>query len=227
MLPANFETMLHLTFKIIRLIGNRLEASFCDLDLDISINNKNSKNTAPIRMKAIKMWIESFVDGCVCYDATTDIDIGMLSEVSNHIMMCHDEPHDHILLQLLHTKLSTIGGDEIIITASSLSSDTGEGFSCRVSGSIGECLPSMKEWIGDKNYHQSPWWYRDDSSTIDLIPGDDADLGDIPVLGEDMFSIIQSMDVSALKDDSNTKNAETSEIIKPVFKPRIIENEDD
>lgn len=227
MLPSNFETMLHLNFKIIRLIDNRLEASFCDLDLDISINNKDDKNNTATRLKAIKMWIESFVDGCICYDAQTDIDTAMLAEISNHIMMCHSEPHDHVILPLLHTKMSTIGGDDILILRSTLSSDTGEGFSCRVSGPIGECLPTMQEWIGDKTYHSSPWWFREDSSMIDLQPDEDDDLTNVPILGENMILLINQESNLINRTTPPSEDDKPAEIIKPIFKPRIIENDDE
>lgn len=221
MIPFNFETRLNVPFKIIRLLEGRVEASNCDIELLLTVDNKDSTNEAKTRLKAIKMWLESFLDGCVCYHTSTEMDTNLLTEISNHIMMCPDEPHDHVLLMLIHTKVSAIGGDDVLILSSSLVSDTSEGFSCSISGPAGDCLPSMEEWIGLRHFHKSPWWYREDSSMIDMLPNDDDDLTVIPDLGEDLILLTKSEDIA----DDITDEKITAEIIKPTFKPRIITND--
>jgi hypothetical protein len=220
----NFETRLKVRFKLIRLIDDRLESSKCKLELLLSLNNKLDAKASSTRLRAMKIWIESFVNGCVCYNLNTEIDTEILAEISNHVMMCHDEPHDHILLMLLHTKLTTIGGDDVLIMSSTLSSDTGEGFSCTASGPSGDCLPTMEAWIGERSFHPSPWWYRDDSSMFDMYPEEDEDLSIIPKLGENMIKLVQDLDKEEADEEADD-DVQMAEIIKPKFKPRIIETD--
>lgn len=226
MIQFNFETRLNLMFKIIRLIDDRFEASMCDLDILLTINNKNGNDEAKTRLKAIKMWVENFVDGCLCYDAHTKLDTNILTQVTNYIMMCPDEPHDHMLLMLLHSKLTTLGGDDVIILESSLNSDTGEGFSCSVRGPVGDSLPNMSEWMGERHFHKQPWWYREDSGMLDMRPEDDEDLSIIPQIGDDIIQISRDTNIIENTDFSKLENNNIAEIIRPKFKPHIIENHD-
>lgn len=223
MIPFNFETRLHAPVKIIRLLEGRIEASYCDLEILLTVDNKDNADEAKARLKAIKMWLESFLDGCIAYNARTDLDTNILTEVSNHIMMVPAEPHDHTLLMLIHTKVSSIGGDHVLILDTSFSSDTSEGFSCSLAGPAGDCLPSMEEWIGERHFHKSPWWYREDSSMIDLTPNDEDDLTVLPNLGDDLIALAKSEN-DEVADDSQIERI-PAEIIKPVFKPRIITND--
>ena len=211
---------MHADFRIMRLLDDHLMASDCRMEfvIDIEPNTRLAKE----RIKAMKLWIESFLDGCVAISAGSDIDTTTFEKISNNVMICPDHPHDYLLLLLIHSKMNAIGGGEIIVQQSTLSADSGEGFSNTVSGTTEEWLPSMSEWMGPRHFHDRPWWERSDSSTMDMKPEDDDDLSDIPELGMDLISLVSSKQAAEDKDASGN----VAEIIKPVFRPRIITADD-
>jgi hypothetical protein len=204
-----------------RLLEDRLTASDCALELEIDIPPSSRPWVAKNRLKAMRLWIERFLDGSVAFSTGTEIDTTMFEKISNHVMMCPEEPHDYLLLVLIHSKLMAICGDEVLISATSLHTDTGEGFSNTAEGTTEDWLPTMAEWIGPRHFHEVPWWNRSDSSMMDLRPEDDDDLSNKPELGIDLIGM-----VSADGEPAKEELAPVAEIIKPSFKPRIITADD-
>lgn len=209
-------------FRIIRLIEDRLVSSDCMLELEIDIPPTSDPGAAKDRLKAMRIWMERFLDGCVAFGTGTEIDTSLFERISNHVMMCPDEPHDYLLLVLIHSKLMAICGNEVIITATSMDTDTGEGFSNTVEGTAEDWLPTMEEWIGPRHFHELPWWNRPDSSMMDLRPEDDDDLSNKPELGMDLISMVSADGSEPMQQDRQY----VAEIIKPSFKPRIITADD-
>lgn len=194
-------------------------ASDCQLEMDIDIAHDAIPSNAKHRLQAMKIWLEDFVDGSIAYGVRTEVDTTILEEISNNIIMCPDDPHDHLLLILLHSKLTAIGGDAVIINRSSMTADTGEGFSNSVEGYPDEWLPDIETWMGPRSFWKDPWWAREDSSTMDIKPDDDDDLESKPDLGVDLIKLV-SMEVGTPTHEN------VAEIIKPGFKPRIITQDD-
>lgn len=214
-----------LGFRIIRLIENRLIASDCLLETTIDVRPRKQGSRAKERIKAMRLWIDEFVDGSVAISVGQGIDTSTIEQVSNNVLMCPDDPHDYLLLLLLHSKLSAIGEDEVIVGSTKLVSDQGEGFTNHVEGTVEDWLPSMAEWIGPRHFHDHPWWARPDSSTMDLKPEDGDDLSDLPELGYDLLAMVSvAQKTEAVAPELQER---TAEIIKPVFKPRVIPGSDD
>lgn len=221
-MPLNLETRMRAGFRIIRLIEGRLVSSDCMLELEMDIPPTSDPGLAKDRLKAMRMWIERFLDGCVAFGVGTEVDTALFERISNHVMMCPDEPHDYLLLVLIHSKLLAICGDEVLISGTSMDTDTGEGFSNTVEGTAEDWLPSMEEWIGPRYFHDLPWWNRPDSSMMDLKPDDDDDLSNKPELGMDLIAMVSSESNEPMQHDLQ----QVAEIIKPSFKPRIITADD-
>lgn len=216
---SNLETRMHADFRVIRVIEKRLMASDCHLSLtiDISPDQKSAKD----RIKAMRLWLERFVDGCVAISSGDGVDTTMLEQITNNVMICPDEPHDYLLLILIHSKLNAIGGGEVIVESTSMDSDTGEGFSNTFSGPADEWLPSIKEWIGPLTFHDVPWWRRADSSTMDMKPLDGDDVEKIPDLGSDLIAMVR-----APLEEREEAPERMAEIIRPAFKPRLVKSDD-
>lgn len=212
-------TKMSTNFQILRLLENRLCSSECHLEIELDLNHETPPDIAKNKLKAIRFWLSEFVHGCIAYDVHTEIDTTLLEEVANNIMLCPDEPQDYLLLMLLHSKLCAIGGEEVGIRSTSLITDTGEGFSNTVEGSIGDWLPDIDQWIGEKRFWNLPWWSREDSSTVDLIPEDGDDLDIKPHIGENLLELVSD-------DPKVEEKSQPAEIIKPTFKPRIIDGQD-
>lgn len=96
-----------------------------------------------------------------------------------------------------------------------ITSDDDSGLGSFFYGNGEENLPDMEEWTGLPNYFDAPWWSRNDTSTLDIIPPEGVDLSEKPKFAID-FSFI---DETFFGDQST--NSET-QIIKPKFKPEVI-----
>jgi len=222
-MPFEIETKLHEGFRIIRLIDDHLMASDCQLDITIDIPADSPKRDAANRIKAMKLWLGSFVDGSVAIGAGTEMDTTTIEKISNNVLICPDDPHDYLLLMLIHAKLTAIGGGLVIVTRTALASDTGDGFSNAISGINHDWLPSMDEWMGPKAFHDVPWWNRSDSSTMDMRPEPGDDPSNVPDLGSDLIAMV---DKQAERPSSGPEKVEPAEIIKPTFKPKVITSDD-
>jgi hypothetical protein len=132
-------------------------------------------------------WIDQYLDCSVAYNIHTDMDTEVLESISNHIMMCPEEPHDYLLALLIHAKLQAFGGQNIAILSTNIECDTADGIGQIVSGSTDTVLPPIEEWIGSRHFHKAPWWSRTDSSMTDIRPEPNEDLSKIPKLGEDLI----------------------------------------
>jgi hypothetical protein len=134
--------------------------------------------------------------------------------------MTPDEPHDHLVLTLIYSKLAAIGGDEVDIESVSIMTDTNEGFAFTVSGNTADILPDINSWMGNRYFWDCAWWNRADSSMMDMIPEPDDDITVKPPLGIDL--------IEAVTDQQNNEpltaeQVKAAEIIKPSFKLRVID----
>lgn len=218
----NLETILRHRLRLIRLLDGKLLSSDCELECRVEMAAGIDIHEVQLRLSAMKLWLEDFVDGSIAYNPDTEMDTEWLDQLSNNIMMIPGEPMDHMLTAVLHAKLGAIGEDIVSVKRTHFFTDTSHGFSNAISGPTDEWLPAMSDWIGPRHFHKIPWWHRADASSIDLQPGPEDDLTVIPSLGDKL--------VDMMRDDTQTVNDSdpvSAEIIKPKFKPRLITSEDD
>jgi len=211
---------MHASFRVIRLLEDRLVASDFVLDCVIDILPTSNTSEAKDRIKAMRLWLDEYLDGSIAFGANTEVNTETLEAISNSVIMCPDDPHDYLMLLLIHSKLDAIAGDAMVISKTNMISDTGEGFSNSVEGTAEEWLPSMSEWMGPKSYHDKPWWSRSDSSTMDMKYDDGEDITKIPELGIDLVGAVRST-----RSDTNEQRP-VADIVKPSFKPRVLTPDD-
>lgn len=222
----NLETILRHRFRFYRLLDDRLVGSDCEVECEINVLKFDSMEEIHLRFSAIKLWLDDFVDGCVAFYKDSDVDTDWIDMLSNNPMMCPEEPLDHIIATLLHTKFNTIGGDVVQIIRTHLLCDTSRGFSNAISGTTCEWLPDMKDWMGDNPMHEQPWWYRADVSTID-IPKLTDDLDEQVIdFGGPLIEILRADNDPNLAGNPEVER-KPAEIIKPVFRPRIVNTDED
>jgi hypothetical protein len=211
---------MHAAFRIIRLLDNQLIASNCIIDCSIDILPTSNPSNAKDRIKAMRLWIEEYLDGALAFGINTNANTETFESIGNQIMMCPDDPHDYLLLLLIHSKLDAIGGSGIVVSKTNLISDTGEGFSNSVEGTAEDWLPVNSQWIGEPAYHDRPWWHRDDSSTVDMKYEEGEDITDVPELGINLIELVGQ------KQPSPDNEQPLAEIVKPAFKPRVLTLDD-
>jgi hypothetical protein len=204
-------------FKLIRLLGDHLVPSNCELTVKLHIPAKN-KVESTNRITAMRYWIENFVDGCIAYPISTELDTELLCDVHNHIMMVPEEPLDYVINILIHQKLTAMGGEFVDVKETTFESDSGYGFSNTISGTVVDILPTMGEWMGVPHYNMEPWWNRDDSSMVDMRNDDGDDVNNIPELG---INILKMLDNKSSEDDVETKISDT--VVRGQFRPKVIE----
>jgi hypothetical protein len=213
------ETSLSSNFTLVRLLGNELLPSICQLKISIQLDLNTRDQEQADYLKAIKFWIDNVLNRSIIYHPRTDIDTTTFEKTANNVIMAPDEPNDYHICILLHNKLNAIGHDKVKISQTEFTSDLGEGFTCTVSGDITDWLPDLEEWIGLASIFDQPWWYRSDGSTIDFSsePGDN------------IAKLRSSIAINLLSyvSDHNEKTEHMAEILKPnFFKPTIIQNDE-
>ena len=220
----NIETNMRHRFRLMRLLGNTIIASDCEIECQLMLNIEADIDEAHLRLAGIKMWLEDFVDGSIAYCPDTVMDATWIDYLDNNtIMVPGNEPLDHILTMLFHKKISAISDHTITVKRTQLITDTSHGFSSTVSGSSKDWLPSMTEWIGPRHFHKTPWWYRQDASSIDLQPGPNDDLSIIPDLGMNIIDMLRPDD----DDDTPPVEKKAADVVRPKFVPRLVTSDDD
>jgi hypothetical protein len=178
-----------------------------------------------LRFSAIKLWLDDFVDGAIAFNKNSEMDTDWIDMLVNTPFMCPEEPMDHIIASLIHTKCNTIGGDVVQIARTHFFCDTSRGFSNAVSGDTDDWLPSMQEWMNGNGMHEKPWWHRPDVSTIDIERFTDEDVDEQVIdFGGSLVDMIRADSDTKTEQEPTNKSAE---IIKPAFKPRIVNTDDD
>ena len=187
-------------FNLFRLIDNNLTFNKCQLIFDIKFNSNSTKIARENSFKSIHIWIKNVINNSLAYNVfnSNNIDI---SELKNPLIFCPAEPHDYLMLYLIHSKINAIGQGNVIITRTSFCADDMLSFS--YSGNAANELPDISTWMGAYTYFDNPWWTRSDGSTIDMPADEYDDLNNKPDI------LIELCHTS------------TAEIIKPNF--RVVE----
>lgn len=121
--------------------------------------------------------------------------------LDNHPILFPDEPTDAIMASILFYKLNAFMMGDLHLTALTFKEEMGAGLSYTVTGED-DLFPSMAEWMGD-HYYDQPWWHRDDPTVADL------EVDDVTV--KPVYAIDWKIEEPK------------SEVIRPSFKPTIID----
>jgi hypothetical protein len=221
-MTSKLETKLRHRFRIIRFLDNMLLSSDCELTCDLHIDPAINPEKVHLHLNAMKMWLDKFVDGCVIYNPKNDIDMSWVHSLENITLMTPGEPRDHVLLTVLHAKLTSIASPAVAILRTEFQSDTGFGFAAALSGPCDEWLPSVDEWLGQHRYMDQAWWNRDDASTLDVFAGPDADITNPPDFGDRIVNMFREDD----EDEDSSNEPRSAEIIKPSFKLKVVDEDD-
>lgn len=222
-----FVVRLALDFKAIRVVGNRLVPTHWKLQAEVLYDEPEDDTTGAqdeveiqVAIAKIKYWLENSLSGSLlisvdnewAYEAFFDEDGRCTS--GNNIVLLPGDPADDMIAEIIHSKMNAFGGETLEFGVIELTSDDKTGLSYMFTG-VGEFnLPEMKEWVGDRAYFDKPWWARDDASTMDVIPGDDADLDVKPASAYSLDFIRQTF---------RKQFGEEAVVVRPNFKPTVID----
>ena len=210
---------LSVSFRINRLIDDRLYASSCDISMDLDFEEGVAATEHKDRLTIMRRWISEILDNSIAFNIQNSVNTDLFGQVANHLMFCPDEPHDHILLLLIIAKLNAIGQGSVVISSGSINSDTNLGFGNSLLGDPLDMLPSATDWMGEIRYWPQPWWNRPDGGMMDIPVAKDEDPNIKPDLLIDMRSTGVKL-YSKSNDDTVVQADDDGKIIRPNFKPR-------
>lgn len=218
MRDAILSTSLEFSFKVTKLLENRMHSSLCDVRLEIEFNRSAKNDEHRDHLTILRWWIDNILDNCIAFNVDTEVDTKFLEQLDNHMMFCPGEPHDYLLLLLINAKINAIGNGAYNVIACSINSNGSLGFGNNFIGDPLAMLPNAESWMGDVRYFDQPWWERSDGSMIDMAVLDGEDINTKPDI---LIDLREASGINAVsrKEPGELKEAE---IIKPNFRPTII-----
>jgi hypothetical protein len=162
--------------------GIRIQDGFLSpVDWNLSVNliatDKKGKLKEELELKAaatfqkLYFWLDTNLPGVVIVDVTSEDDLYLSNLSSNITMYCPNSPGDDILIQLLHSKLSSLAKEDLIVGEMQLKGSDSMlqyTFDCADSGYN---LPvAVDEYYPEGEARDTiPWWSRDDGFCFEFI----------------------------------------------------------
>jgi len=190
----------------------------------ISHPEQGKINKSVIAYEKVKFWIENVLEDLIVAIQDSDIGVNLAYGTDNPTLLTPYVPTDNHLVHIIHAKLNAIGGEELYIGLTTLSSSETM-HTCKFNTLTGNYnLPEGDNYIEDM-YHDTPWWHRPSFDFADFtaneVEGDpelQAFLSAEDPIVEFEHSLIKAYD------DHTDKKPEKAEIIKMPKKwsPKII-----
>lgn len=216
--PESF-TSISFKFKTIRIVNNVITSFVNTLRAEVYIDPEASQRDISMSLEKIHFWFDYIVSNSVMFCRENEFALDIMfddegnTRMGNVPIVLPDEPDDDLLTAVLHCKLNALGNGIVNFGTLELTSDTRENLQITFTGYGEMLLPPMEEWIGDRGYHAQPWWARNDGSTLDVIPPEDADLTKPPVIG---------VDLNFIEERYKASEVATPIVLRPAFKPEVI-----
>ncbi len=210
---------LSFSFEAITVIQNEFISVAWDFVIDVLPENDLSLESSEIAgaFTKIRYWIDEIVNGSLIFSAnnkwanTTFLKNSKLT-VGNNLILLPGPITDQVIARVMHSKLVALSGGNLLVGPLELSRADGYGISIYFTGENND-LPNIASWIGKRSFFPVPWWQRDDSSTIDIVPAPKDDLTVSPGYAISLDFLINKR---------RHKRRKKAEIIRPIFRPKVI-----
>lgn len=230
------EPDLHVTFstkfRAIRVIENRIIPTTWSLKSYIIHNDESEDEDASSRfnfksdlvLRKVNFWLQNVINDGIMFSRDNEFALNAFTTddgkqaVDNRLIILPSDPGDGDVCEILHSKLNAFGGEFVLFEGIQLFAEEMSGIGVEFTGHGEFNLPTMEEWVGERAYHSKPWWARDDASTYDLIPDEDADITEAPSYA---YSLDFLADIMEIPEEVNAK------LFKPEFKPVVIDGKND
>lgn len=183
--------------------GMRLqEGHLTPVDWTLTVNLiallKKGKSKSETEYKAsviyqkLYFWLETNLPGIIFVDVSDEDDLYIANLSSNITMYCPGNPGDDMIIQLLHSKLSTLSGDELEVGEINLrGSDTSLQYTFDCSDDDYSLPATVAEYYTEGSTRDvMPWWARDDGFCFEFVRPEESELTD-----EELFAdIVDPMD---------------------------------
>jgi hypothetical protein len=194
------------------------------LSVDLIAHGKKGKAkedleySAGITYQKLYFWLDTNLPNIMLVDVGNEDDLYIANLSSNIMMYCPGNPSDDLVVQLLHSKLIALAGDELDVGEIRLKgSDTSLQYTFDCTDD--ECaLPvSTAEYYTEGTARdETPWWFRNDGFCFEFIRPADAEISD-----EELFK-----DIADPMDEFNRIVADVDSNVGLVREPaRIVQVE--
>ncbi|CAM6053370.1 unnamed protein product [Sphagnum tenellum] len=203
---------------MVRLVENIFLPSQIHIKAAVMPLAETTENDYTIAFAKVRYWLENIMSRSIAFNRNNQAAVKILFDADgynksgNLIMLTPDEPTDENMAILLQAKMIALASGKLGFGSVEIKSNNLTGLRFTFIGSSEEMLPSMQEWIGDHTYFDQPWWSRDDASTLDVIPAEDADLSEKPSWAYNL-DFIEKM----------IQPKQDNVVLRPEFKPTVID----
>lgn len=211
-------------FKGIRALAGELTPVTFTLRLELAplLDEEADGNGTANTYQKLRYFTDEVLDNSIFIDrfdewsALTFIDLDSgLPDCVNNVVYLPGAPTNIEIAKALHAKFNTLATEGMHIGFVNLTSSDGGGLTITSVGDPAEELPVMDDWVGgERSYFSKPWWSRDDASTMDVVPAEDADLAEPP---EFAYSLAFLLDPPRVDENAPPK------VVRMEFRPRVIE----
>jgi hypothetical protein len=210
----------------VRYLGGGILPSKIHLQTEVIPTEDTVDEDFDIAFTKIKFWFDTIVNRSIVFCRSNEDAFDMLIKdgkprMANHLIITPSEPTDEHLAVLFQSKMQALSSDKFNFGQVKIKSNSSNGLMFTYVGSWEEDLPEMKDWFSTTPYYfETPWWTRDDISTIDMIIGD-YDPKTTPLWASKLDFIEDT-----LRSDGDRPEIENLPvIIKRSFKPKVINGE--
>lgn len=162
-------------FTGIRLINGSLTPVDWNLSIDlVAIDKKGSSDSdynANLAYQKLFFWLETNLPNIIMVDVTNEEDLYLANLSSNIMLYCPCEPYDDVIVQLIHSKLSTLADGNLLVGEIRIKASDMTVRYAYDATEIGYTLPdSTKEYyVEGKTRDSIPWWYRNDGFSFEFV----------------------------------------------------------
>lgn len=203
--------------NLIRIINKTFMPSSISIKAEILPSEDTDDEDYEVAFAKIRFWFENVVSRSIAFSKFNKDALEMLvtkeghNNTGNLLMVTPSEPTDETLAILFQAKMTALSSGKIMFGAVEVKSNNLAGLRFTFIGLAADILPSMTDWIGERTYFEEPWWYRDDASTLDVVPGEDSDLDKKPAWAYNLDFI------------TNAIKPQDTVVLKADFKPTVID----
>ncbi len=198
------------SFNAIRILENELSPVRLMVSSEIVGNTPIESPEFRLGIAKIDFWFRNIVHNSIMLSAENEWAMSLLFEQPANIpLMAPYDPTDDVLATLFNCKCNVLANEAFEVGFFGVEDESSNLIFTYADEELPD-LPTTEDWfVGSRSYYDKPWWLRDDSSTFDVLPGDDDDLNSKP---DCFFSL----------DFLREQFHDPAEVIRPNFKPKVI-----
>jgi len=205
-----------------------LKVNLVAVDFGSKKTVKEMQAASSIAYQKIHFWLESCLPDIIMVSTQNPVGMDIVSKVDNIMMHCPDEPTDDLIVRMIHSKLSTIASDSILIKEVFLESNDNPASYTFSLTDVGYDLPAkVSDFTDLSSLHETPWWERYDGFSFEFLSPPNSDIPPEEIF-KDVSDPLQEFEDAVLMSIGtitevikDTKPAEIIQIEK--WKPKIVE----